>query len=162
MNTTDTNDRTAAETGDIGSRVKEAASTARTKASDAYEAARERASSAYDSARDGATRAKQRTSETIDGNPVAALIGGLALGGLLAAVLPKTKREEELLGDYGRRINETAREAARAAREAGASKLDELGYNRDTAKQKIEALRSDVTEVASAAAQQAKSTTTGR
>jgi hypothetical protein len=158
--TTETNDRTGGTGEGTSGRVREAASTARAKASDAYNAARERTSAAYGSARDGASRARQRSSDEIDSHPVAALIGGLALGGLLAAILPKTQREEELLGDYGRRINETAREAARAAREAGASKLDELGYNRETAKQKIEALRSDVTEVASAAAQQARSTTT--
>ncbi|MBA3676258.1 MAG: hypothetical protein H0W74_02490 [Sphingosinicella sp.] len=146
------------ETGTGGANsLKDKASAARDRASEAYEAARERTSAAYESAREGAGRAKQRTSDGINSNPVAALIGGLALGGLIAAILPKTNREEELLGDYGRRINEKAREAARAARDAGTSKLDELGYNRDMAKDKIESLKSDAAEVARAAAERARS-----
>ena len=52
----------------------------------------------------------------------------------------------------------SARDAARAAKDASKSKLDELGYNRETAKEKIQSLRSDVKEVAGAAAQRARST----
>lgn len=138
------------------SRVRETASAARSKASDAYSAARERTSAAFSGASERVGRASQRTSEGIDSNPFAALVGGLAIGGLLAAVLPKTKREEEWLGEYGRRINDTARDAARAAREAGASKLDELGYNRENARQKIQSLRTDAAEIARAATQHVK------
>jgi ElaB/YqjD/DUF883 family membrane-anchored ribosome-binding protein len=128
----------------------------RGKASDAYNAARERTGAAFGSASERAGRAAERTSETIDTNPMMALAGGLALGAVLAALLPKTRKEEELLGDYGRKINETARDAARAAKEAGTGKLDELGYNRDNIKQKVDALRSDAAEIAAAAAQQIK------
>lgn len=141
-------------------RVRESASAAKARASDAYTAARERTSSAYGTARESATRARQRTSEGVDSNPVAALIGGLALCGLLAAILPKTEREEELLGDYGRKINDRAREATSSAISAAQSKLDELGYNRDTARQKVQSLKSDVAEIAGAAAQEAKSSAT--
>lgn len=139
-------------------KVREKAGAIRGKAGDAYSAARERTSAAYGNARERVGDAGRRTSENIDANPVAALIGGLALGAIAAALLPKTRREEEMLGQYGRRINETAREAARAAREAGKSKLDELGYNRDAAREKIQVLREDVKEVASAAAQRARET----
>ena len=128
----------------------------RNRASDAYDSARERTSAAFGTASERAGRAAERTSETIDTNPMIALAGGLALGAVLAAFLPKTRKEEELLGGYGRKINETAREAARAAKEAGTGKLDELGYNRDNIKQKVDALRSDAAEIASAAAQQIK------
>ena len=129
---------------------------ARAKASDAYNAARERTSATFGSASERAGRVAERTSESIDANPVIALVGGLALGAILGALLPKSRREDELLGDYGRKINDTAREAARAAREAGTSKLDELGYNKDNIKQKVQSLRSDAAEIASAAAQQVK------
>lgn len=170
MTTTDLDTDTGADTRERG-RVREGLHTARTRASDAYAAARERtstaagkvrdrASSAYDSARGGASRARQRTSDGVDTNPMAALVGGLALGALIAAVLPKSRREEELLGRYGKRINETAREAARAAREAGTTKLDELGVNRDAAKEKLSQLASTAGEAArtsaSAAAKKVK------
>lgn len=129
---------------------------ARSKASDAYQAARERTSAAFGSASERAGQVAERTSQGIETNPMMALAGGLALGAVLGALLPKTRREEELLGDYGRRINDTAREAARAAKEAGTSKLDELGYNRDTLRQKVDSLRSDAAEIAAAAARQIK------
>jgi ElaB/YqjD/DUF883 family membrane-anchored ribosome-binding protein len=134
---------------------------ARTRASEAFEAARERTSTAYGSARESASRARERTSQGIDSNPVGAIVGGLALGALIAAILPKSRREEEMLGDYGRRINDTAREAARAAREAGRSKLDEFGVNQDNAKQKLSDIASKAGEAArtsaSAAARSVKS-----
>ena len=118
-------------------RVREKTSAARGRASDAYGSARERASHAYGSARENASYARQRTADGIDGNPAAALIGGLALGALVAAILPRTRREEEMFGEYGRRLNDRAREAALAARDAGTSKLDEMGFNKDTAKQSL-------------------------
>jgi ElaB/YqjD/DUF883 family membrane-anchored ribosome-binding protein len=143
-------------------RVRDTASAARTRAADAYSSARERTSSAYSSAREGASKATQKTAESINSNPEAALLGGLALGAILAAVLPKTQRESEAFGQVGRRINETAREAARAAKEAGRSQLEEAGLTKDGAKQKLSDIASKASEAAktsaNAAAQKVKST----
>lgn len=132
----------------------QAGSGAKAKASAAYQAARERSGAALGAVSDRAGRVAGRTSEGIETNPMMALAGGLALGAVLGALLPKTRREEDMLGDYGRRINQTAREAARAAKEAGTTKLDELGYNRENLKQKVDSLRTDAAQIASAAAQQ--------
>jgi hypothetical protein len=104
--------------------ARQAYETARERTAAAYAAARERAGSAYETA-------GRRAGEGIDANPVAAVVGGLAIGAIVAALLPRTRREEELLGDVGRRLNDGAREAARAARDAGRTQLDELGLNRD-------------------------------
>jgi hypothetical protein len=143
------------------SRVRDTATTARSRAGEAYGAARERTATAYGTARESASRATRKTADGIDSNPVGALVGGLAIGALLAAVLPRSRREQELLGDYGRRVTDTAREAARAAREAGTGKLDELGLNKDAAKQKLNELASNAGEAvrtsAGAAAQTLKS-----
>lgn len=169
-NGTDTNrrGRVSAATG----KVRETASAARSKAGGAYQSARERtgaaygsarerASSAYGTARAGASRATHRAADGIESNPVAALIGGFALGALIAAVLPKTRREEEVLGSTGRRLADSAREAARAARDAGTGKLDELGLNRDTAKKKLSELASQAGEAARSSAGAAAQTLKG-
>jgi hypothetical protein len=133
----------------------------RSKAADAYESARERTQSALGTARQSASRAKETTSQRIDSTPELALIGGLALGAIAAALLPKSRKEEELLGQYGRQINDRAKEAARAAKEAGRDKLDELGLNKEAAKQKLSEVAKQAGEAvktsATAAAQAAKS-----
>ena len=108
----------------------------------AYESARERTAAAYAAARDRAGSAYEsagrRAGEGIDSNPVAAVFGGLALGAIIAALLPRTRREDEYLGSAGRRLNDSAREAARAAREAGRGQLDELGLNKDGLRSKLD------------------------
>ncbi len=104
----------------------------REKASSAYSTARERTSSAYGSARDTASRATQRTSERIDTNPVAALVGGLALGGPVAWLLPKTQRETQALGNVGSKITDGARQAAQSAIDAGKQQVNEIKENAAT------------------------------
>jgi ElaB/YqjD/DUF883 family membrane-anchored ribosome-binding protein len=96
----------------------------RQSAADAYETARERTASAYSSARETAASAGRRTADGIDGNPMAALVGGLALGAIVGALLPATRQERQLFGSVGRRLNDTARQAATAARDAGKKQLD--------------------------------------
>ncbi len=110
-------------------RIRETAGAAGARAGEAYAAARERTKAAYDSARDRAADAYDATRKGVDSNPTAAVLGGLAIGVILATVLPKTRRETELLGDLGQRLNERAREAATSAKQAGLVKLDEFGVN---------------------------------
>ncbi|MGA9582843.1 MAG: hypothetical protein WBR13_12835 [Allosphingosinicella sp.] len=112
--------------------ARQAFESAREKTSSAYAAARERAGSAYETA-------GRKTSQGIESSPVAAVVGGLAVGAIVAALLPRTSREDELLGTVGRKINDSAREAANAAKEAGRGQLDELGLNRDGLQSKLNA-----------------------
>ena len=125
------------EPGGVRRSASEAYEAARLRSSALYDSARERALSAYESTRDGASRAGRRTAEGIDANPVAALIGGLAIGAAVAALLPRTRQENRALGPIGGRINDTAREAALAARDAGRDKLDELGLSREGIRQRL-------------------------
>lgn len=111
--------------------ARQAYESARDHTAAAYAAAREKAGSAYETA-------GRRAGERIDSSPVAAVVGGLAIGAIVAALLPRTRQEDEYLGTAGRRVNEAAREAARAAREASKSQLDELGLSRDGLKGKID------------------------
>lgn len=110
--------------------ARQAFESAREKTAAAYATARERAGSAYETA-------GRKTSQGIDSNPVAAVFGGLAIGALVAALLPRTQREEELLGPVGRKITDSARDAAQAAKEAGRGQLDELGLSRDGLQSKL-------------------------
>ena len=112
---------------------------------------RQRAIDAYDSARDTASTAGRRAGETLDESPLIALGAGLAVGALIAAFLPTSRRERELLGPYGDRVSRAARDASEAARNAGSEKLRELGLTPDT-------LADKATEAAKATAQAAVGT----
>lgn len=141
-------------------RAGDALGTARTRAGDAYSAARERTSSAYETARQSASKAREKTAQGVDTFPEGAIIGGLALGALIAAVLPKSQRESEMFGTVGKRLTDTAKQAAQAAKEAGRSHLEEAGLSPDTARQKLSDIASTAGQAArtsaSAAAQAVK------
>ena len=83
---------------------------------------------------------------------MAAVFGGLALGAIVAALLPRSEREEKLLGSAGRRINETARDAARAAREAGRQQLDELGLSKEGLRARLDGITDQAVGVAKSSA----------
>lgn len=136
-------------------------SAAKDAAADTVAVAKEKANELMGSARSSATQAKQRTADGIDASPVAALIGGLALGALAAAVLPRTRKEDEMFGEIGGRINDTARGAAQAAKDAGRDKLDELGINKDTAMDKAKELAQSVSGVVKESATAAASSVKG-
>lgn len=94
---------------------------ARRRAAKALGSARERTVSAYEAAR-------ERTSDVsaqLAVYPVAAVLGGLAIGAVLGAVLPGTKREKDLLGPTGRKLVDGAREAVRTGIDAGRARADE-------------------------------------
>lgn len=110
--------------------------------------ARERAIDAYDGAR-------ERALERVDGSPLLALGGGLALGALIGALLPKTRTEDRLLGPVGGRITDTARTAAGAAKDAGREKLAELNITRDAGKGAVQSLVDGLTEAARTSGQAA-------
>jgi hypothetical protein len=84
-----------------------------------------------------------------------ALAGGLAVGVLLAALLPRTKQEDKLLGPIGGRITGSARDAVEAAKDTGTQRLDELGLNRTKGEETIRSLLEGVTDAAKASGQAA-------
>ncbi len=87
---------------------------------------------ARDTARGRAGRAletaRERTSEVsaqLAVYPVAAVLGGMAIGAVLGALMPRTRREDQLLGDIGRKLVDGAREVARQGIDAGRARADE-------------------------------------
>lgn len=101
-------------------------SPSRGRAADALEAARERTVSAYEAARSRAGDVTRQASDQLSIYPVGAVIGGFAIGALLAAVLPRTQSEDELLGKTGKKITGAARDAAQRGLDAGKEQIEQI------------------------------------
>lgn len=107
---------------------------------------RQRAIEAYEGARD-------RASDTLGEAPLLALVGGLAAGALIAALLPRTATEVRAVGPTARRVKDTAKVAFDAARDTGSQRLDELGISREKGEETIRSLLQGVTDAAKASAE---------
>ena len=90
------------------------------------EQARERTLSAYESARSRAVDVTRDVTDQMAVYPVAAVIGGMAVGALLGFLLPRTQREREWLGGAGRALTGAARDAAQKGLDAGRERADEF------------------------------------
>jgi hypothetical protein len=104
-----------------------------------------------DDARDRARDAARQTAETIEANPLGVLVGGIALGALVAAILPRGAREKELLAPIGKRVSATAVAAIAAAKEAGKGELESLGLSKGAARDQAKSLFQGVIQAATAA-----------
>jgi len=98
----------------------------RARAAEVFETARERTASAYETARERASAVTRQATEQMSVYPVAAVVGGFALGALIATLLPRSEREQHLLGKTGRRITGAAREAAQKGFDAGKTQFEEI------------------------------------
>lgn len=125
---------------DSEGRVKRAAHTAKDKTVHAYESSRDAVKHGAETTRIKARELGGKTGEQIDRNPLAVLFGGLAIGAVIGALLPKTARESKLLGKTGRDINARAKSAYQAAKEAGSQQVDELGLSGDAVKSQFKSL----------------------
>ena len=105
--------------------------------------ARQRAIEAYDNAREKAV-------DTFGEAPLIALAGGIAAGALIAALLPRTRTEGQLIRPTARRIRQSAKAAYRAAKDTGSERLNELGLTREKGEQTIQSLFEGVTDAARA------------
>ena len=109
---------------------------------------RERAIDAYENAREQAR-------EQVGGSPLLALGGGLALGALAAALLPRTRAEQRMMGKVGSRITTGARDAFDAAKEAGRERLTELNITKDAGAGAVQSLLDGLGEAARSSGQAA-------
>ena len=118
---------------------------------------RQRAIEAYDGALDSVAGAGRRAGDGIDDAPLIALAAGVAAGALLAALLPRTQSETRLLRPVGDRLSETAKAAAAAAKEAGTSRLAELGLTREKGAETLRSIFQGAEDAARTSAQAALS-----
>lgn len=109
---------------------------------------RERAIEAYDSA-------KRKATGGLEEAPLLALAGGLAAGAVLAALIPATRKERELLGPVADRIKDKANDAVNAAKDAGQARLDELGLTRDKGSETLRSILEGAGDAAKASAEAA-------
>ena len=110
--------------------------------------ARQKALDAYDSARGTASDATRRASETIEESPMIALAAGMAAGALVAAILPVTRQERQMMGPVGSRVTDAAREAAQTARRVAPDKLRELGLTPNAIAEKAKEAATDTAQAA--------------
>ena len=102
-----------------------------------YRSAKDAAGKAIETTRGAARDAVKRTAQGAEANPIAVLAGGIAVGMLAGAFLPHSEQEAKLLGPVGKRLTDTAKGAAAAAKDAGKAELDSLGLNRDAARAQV-------------------------
>lgn len=118
---------------------------------DGLDEAKTRVGVAYGSARERAADAAHRTAEAAEASPLGVVAGGIVLGALVAAVLPRSAREKELLAPVGKRVGAAAGAALAAARAAGKEELDALGLSRGAAKDQAKSLLKGLGQVAKSA-----------
>ncbi len=94
---------------------------------------------------------KKKTKANLEQNPLVTVVGGIALGAVAAALLPRTHREGKILGPLGRNMRSRARNAAMAAKDVGMEHLDNIGLNRDAATTQLRDLASKLGQAAGAA-----------
>lgn len=142
----------------IKDRVQDAYAKGKSKAGTAVKSGKAQASKAAKATQKSARKAKDATSDGINRNPLAAVAGGLILGVIAAALLPHTRREDQLVGKVGKTVRTKANDAASKARTTAMETLDTLGINADAARGQIRDLASKLGEVASSAGKSAADT----
>ncbi len=118
-----------------------------------------------DGFRDKAARVQDRatdTAQSIAGNPLGILVGGLAAGALAGTLLPRSEREKEMLAPLGKRLEEAVRMAIQAAREAGTAELEQRGLTRDAARDQAKGLLDNATKVLGTAGTAAAKAASGK
>lgn len=142
---------------DTRSTVSDRAHLARERTSEKLQSARERTSEYAERARMRASEARQRAAQGYEANPLTGALIGVAAGALIGLLLPRTRRENEMLGETRDRLADAARSAARAAADTAKRQLDEKGLNADTAKAKLAEVGQQAKDVARNAAKTAAS-----
>jgi len=112
---------------------------------------REKAAESVAATKDAAKKAIAKSEETVSNSPLAIVAGGAALGILIGMLLPKSQAEGKYVGRAGRKINETAKTAYQAAKEASRDQIGQLGFSNDNLREQFKDLFSKAIEAAKTA-----------
>ena len=140
---------------EIRKKVASAYGSGREKVETAAKTARATSAKAVDTTKTRVRQTASKTGQALEDNPVVAVLGGLALGAIAAVLLPKTKRETDLLGKTSNTIRATASSAAKAARDAGKGQLDALGLNSSAARDQLRTVIEKIGQAATTASKAA-------
>jgi hypothetical protein len=95
---------------------------------------------AAERARMAASDATRRAAQAAEANPLGVVAGGLALGAIAGALLPRSDKEKQLLAPVGKKLGEGARAAIAAAKEAGRSELETRGFTAEAGREQAKNL----------------------
>ncbi len=137
-------------------KTSELSANARNKARNAMNVSKSAAGKTVKTSKRLASNAKAKTEETIETSPLAMVAGGVALGAIIAALLPKSEREKKILGGAGRKLNNTAKLAAKAAKSAGAAHMVDVGLNSEALRRQAKDIFQKGVETAKTASKAAK------
>lgn len=112
----------------------------------------ERATAAKIVVKDKSQRAAELSSDSVQKSPLAFIAGGLVVGAVVAALLPRSKIEDKYVGSAKKKVGETARMAFDAAKEAGQEQIENLGLDSDIARSQFKDLFGKAIEAAKSAA----------
>lgn len=98
---------------------------------------------------------KAGKTESLAENPYALVAGGVALGVLVGMLIPRSRKERELLDATGRQLAGKVTGTVQAVRDAGKSEIDALLPSREDAKERVTALFGNLVDAAKGAAQKA-------
>lgn len=115
---------------------------------DGVDTVKEQAAHAYDAASEKVKTVAHQAGGAVETNPLGVLAGGLALGAVVGAILPRSAKEKELLAPLGKRIGATATAALAAAKETGRSELSNIGLSKGNAKDQARTFMSNVAKAA--------------
>lgn len=124
--------------------------TNRTKSAGRMETAMTTARGAANDALHETRAAARRVGKAAEANPLAVVAGGIAIGLAAGALLPRTKRETQLLGSMGRRIHSAAAGAAEAAKDAAKAELGSFPLSKQAARAQVNKLLDQVGKAMSA------------
>lgn len=91
--------------------------------------AKDKTEAILEGARERAADSLAASRQSIATYPLLSVAGGLTAGIALGMLLPRSRREKELLFDVGHKVTDAAREAADNAVEAGRQQVDDIKQN---------------------------------